>query len=91
MKYHGGSRFGLSEERQSYIFWLCRNMDRLSARKARTIERMIEESADGAEKALKEALCTGKSMTQVALENYISEAGLQRRCEKFYEKAARLL
>ena len=91
MKYHGGSRFGLSEERQSYIYWLCRNLDRLSARKAKTIHRLIEESADGAEEALFEVLCTGKSLTEISMKRYISEAGLQRRCEKFYKKASEVL
>lgn len=91
MKYHGGSRFGLSEEKQSYIFWLCRNIDRLSPRKQKTIRKMIEESADGEEEALTEALCTGKSLTQIALQRYTSETALQRRCEKFYKKAEKVL
>ena len=87
MKYHGGSRFGLSEEKQSYIYWLCRNVDRLSPRKAKTIHRLIEESADGCEEALEEALLTGKGLTEISMKRHISEAGLQRRCEKFYKKA----
>ena len=91
MKYHGGSRFGLSEEEQSYIYWLCRNIDRLSPRKQEKIRKIIEESADGAEEALFEALCTGKSLTEISLKRYISEAGLQRRCEKFYKKAKKVL
>ena len=91
MKYHGGSRFGLSEEEQSYIYWLCRNIDRLSPRKQEKIRKIIEESADGAEEALFEALCTGKSLTEISIKRYISEAGLQRRCEKFYKKAKKVL
>ncbi len=87
MKYHGGSRFGLSEEKQSYIYWLCRNVDRLSPRKAKTINRLIEESADGCEDALREALFTGKSLTEISLRHHISEDGIQRRCQKFYKKA----
>ena len=91
MRYHAGSRFGLCEEKQSYIFWMCRNIDRLSPRRQKTIRKMIEDCADGEEEALTEALCTGKSLCQVAMQRYTSEAGLQRRCEKFYKKAEKVL
>lgn len=91
MKYHGGSRFGLPEEKQSYIFWLCRNIDRLSPRKAKTIKRLVEENADDCKDALEDALFTGKTLTEIAIKRHISEAGLQRRCEKFYKAAAKIL
>lgn len=91
MKYHGGDRFGLCEEKQSYIYWLCQNIECLSPRKQKTIRKMIEESADGEEEALTEALCTKKSLTQIALQRFTSEAALQRRCEKFYKKAEKVL
>lgn len=91
MKYHGGSRFGLNEKRQSYIFWLCQNIDLLSARKQESIRRIIEECADGEQKALEEALCTKKSLTAISMEYFLSESALQRRCEKFYKKAEKVL
>ena len=92
MKYHGGSRFGLTEKRQSYIFWLCQNIDLLSARKQESIRKIIEECAeDGEQKALEEALCTKKSLTAISMEYFLSESALQRRCEKFYKKAEKVL
>jgi len=43
LKYHGGSRFGLPEEKQSYIYWLCRNLDRLPQRERGIIKGLIKE------------------------------------------------
>lgn len=91
MKYHGGSRFGLSEKRQSYIYWLCQNIDALSSREQESIRRMIEDCADGEQKALEEALCTKKSLAAISMEYFLSESALQRRCEKFYKKAEKVL
>lgn len=91
MKYHGGRRFGLPEERQSYIYWLCRNVERLPARQKKVILRTIEECSKGEKEALKEALCSGRTLYNVAMRHYVSEAALQRRCEEFYKKAAKLL
>lgn len=91
MKYHGGSRFGLCEKRQSYIYWLCQNIDLLSSKKQESIRKIIKDCADGERKALEEALCTKKSLTAISMEFYISESALQRRCEKFYKKAEKVL
>lgn len=91
MKYHGGSRFGLPEERQSYIYWLCRNLDRLPPRQQKVIKKLISETAEGQEEALREALCTERNLSNVAIRHYTSEAALQRRIEKFYKKAAKVL
>lgn len=91
MKYHGGSRFGLPEEKQSYIYWLCRNIDRLPQRQSKIIKDLIREFGEGQEEALKEALCTGRNLYAVAMRHYTSEAALQRRCEKFYKKASKML
>ena len=91
MKYHGGSRFGLSEKEQSLIYWSCQNLERLSPRKKEALEKIIEECADGEEDALREALCTGKSLTKIAIRRFTSESALQRRCEKFYQKAKRVV
>lgn len=91
MKYHGGSRFGLSEERQSYIYWLCRNLDRLPPRQQKVIKKLISETAEGQEEALREALCTERNLSNVAIRHCTSEAALQRRIEKFYKKAAEVL
>lgn len=91
MKYHGGSRFGLPEEKQSYIYWLCRNLDRLPQRERGIIKGLIKEIGEDQEEALKEALCTGRNLYAVAMRHYTSEAALQRRCEKFYKKASEML
>lgn len=88
MKYHKGKRFGLSEERQSYIYWLCRNLDRLPPAQKKTIRRLIRECAKGEEKALREALCSEKNLTAVSMKYYLAETAIQRRCEEFYKKAA---
>ena len=91
MKYHQGKRFGLSEEKQSYIYWLCVNIKNLSPRKQRAIEKIIEECSEGQYDALFDAICTKKSLTEISMKRYISEAGLQRMCERFYRKAAEKL
>ena len=91
MKYHGGSRFGLSEERQSYIYWLCRNLDRLPPRQQKIIKKLIFETAEGQEKALKEALCTGKNLYSIATKYYMDEATLLRKVGRFYKKASEVL
>lgn len=91
MKYHEGSRFGLSEKRQSLIYWSCQNIDSMSSRTQKLLMKLIEECADGEEEALREALCTKRSLTSVSMEFYISESALQRRCDKFYKKAEKIL
>lgn len=91
MRYHSGKRFGLSEERQSYIYWLCRNIERIPEGQKKTIKQLIKDCAKGQEEALREALCTGKSLTTVSIRYYTSEAALQRRIEEFYRKAAEVL
>ena len=91
MKFHEGSRFGLCEKRQSLIFWSCQNIDLLPLRTQKILRKLIEECADGEEKALEEALCTKKSLTEISLKYYISESGLQRRCDKFYKKAEKVI
>lgn len=91
MKYHGGSRFGLCENRQSYIYWLCQNIGLLSSKKQESIRKIIKDCADGEQEALEEALCTKKSLTAISMKFFISESALQRRCEKFYKKAEKVL
>ena len=91
LKYHSGSRFGLSEERQSYIYWLCRNIERLPVRQQKIIKKLIFETAEGQEEALREALCTGRTLYSVATKHYMDEATLQRKVNKFYKKAAEVL
>lgn len=94
MKYHGGSRFGLPEEKQSYIYWLCRNVDRLPPAQHETVKKLISEAAEyqeDQEETLREALCTGRNLSNVAMRHFTSEAALQRRIEKFYKKAAEVL
>lgn len=93
MRFHQGERFGLSEEEQSLIYWFCRNINRISAAKAKTIEKLIEETAESEEEKeiLREALCTNKSLLEISMKRYISESALQRKCEKFYKKAAKVL
>lgn len=91
MKYHGGSRFGLSEERQSYIYWLCRNLDRLPPRQQKVIKKLISETAEGQEEELKEALCTGKNLYSIAAKYYMDEATLLRKVGRFYKKASEAL
>ena len=91
MKFHKGSRFGLCEKRQSLVFWSCQNLDLLPSRTQKILRELIKECAGGEEKALEEALCTKKSLTAISMEYYISESALQRRCEKFYIKAEKVL
>lgn len=89
MRYHSGTRFGLSENEQSYIYWLCRNLERLPERHKMKIKQLIKDCAGGQEEALHEALCTGKSLTAVSIKHYTSEAALQRRVCDFYKRAAK--
>lgn len=88
MKYHSGTRFNLPEEEQSFIYWLCRNIERIPEGQKKIIKRLIKECAKGQEEALHEALCTKKSLTAVAMKYYITETAIQRRCEDFYKRAA---
>ena len=88
MRYHSGIRFGLSEEEQSYIYWSCRNLSRLPEKQSKVLNALIRECAKGEEAALREALCTGRSLTNVSVRHFIAETALQRRCEEFYKKAA---
>ena len=91
MRYHSGIRFGLSEEEQSYIYWSCRNLSRLPEKQSRVLNALIRECAKGEEAALREALCTGRSLTNVSVRHFIAETALQRRCEEFYKKAAKTI
>ena len=91
MKYHGGRRFGLPEEKQSYIYWLCRNIKRLPPEQKEMLQKLIEECAKGQKRALTEGLCTNRNLGNVALRHHTSEAALQRRIEEFYKRAAEML
>lgn len=88
MKYHSGTRFGLPEEEQSYIYWLCRNIERIPEGQRKIIKRLIKECGKGQEDALREALCTKKNLTAISMKYFIAENAVQRRCEEFYKKAA---
>lgn len=91
MIYHGGKRYGLSEEAQSLIYWKCRNYYKLPERERKTILKIAKECGKGAEKALFEMVTTGRSLTAVAMKHYISESALQERCAAFYREAAERL
>lgn len=91
MRYHGGIRFGLCEEKQSYIYWSMRNLSRLPKERKEKFEAVLKLCASGEEDALREALCTGRSLTNVALRHYLTETALQRRCEAFYKEAAKII
>ena len=91
MIYHGGRRFGLSENEQSLIFWTCRNYYRLSHKQRNAIDEIIDDCANGERDALFEMITTGKSLTAVAMKHYISESALWERCARFFKEAAKKL
>lgn len=88
MRYHGGNRFGLSEDEQSLIYWKCRNYYRISEQERRIIDAAVTECAAGSKRALFEILTTGKSLMAVAMRHNISESALLERCGKFYRRIA---
>ncbi len=85
MKYKQGKRFGLSEEEQSLIYWKCRCLCYLNEKERRELLLLMKEAGGENFEALKEYLCTPKTLTNVSLRHYISESALFEKTKRFYE------
>ena len=90
MRYHKGRRFGLSEEAQSYFYWMGQNYERLEDGEKERIRRAVEASCRDPSliPALLEAVTTDRTLTATALRHYTSESALQRCCTKYYRAMA---
>lgn len=67
MKFHSGPRFGLSEEDQAAIYWLCTSYERLSPETRQVIDDAIRSVGGIYAVPLREAVTTKEPVPSVAL------------------------
>lgn len=83
MKMKRGRRFGLPEERQMMIYWLCQNYQDVTAENKEKIDRLCRKFGDPPE-ALHRAVTSGDRLLDVALEFGVSESVLYRQVSNFF-------
>lgn len=84
MTYKRGKRFGLSEERQSLIYWTCIDYKNQSEPMKHKILDMCLRHGGQYYQALFEAVTTRKSIRSIAMHGFIDESGLSRKVKRFY-------
>lgn len=75
----------LSEEEQGLIRYTCLTYAKQPPRVQRKIQRLCLLCAGAYSAALFDVMCTKKSITAIALANYVSESQLYRFRKAFYE------
>lgn len=75
----------LSEEEQGLIRYTCLTYAKQPPKVQRKIQRLCLLCAGAYSAALFDVMCTKKSITAIALANYVSETQLYRFRKAFYE------
>ena len=75
----------LSEEKQGLIRYTCLTYGEQPPRVQRKIQRLCLRCAGDYSAALFDVMCTKKSITAIALANYVSEEQLYRFRRAFYK------
>ncbi len=76
----------LSYDKQGYIYFLCKNYKSQPEAVRKKIKSIAEEVGGEYSAALFDVLVSGKSIRQVAIEQYVSEMTLYNLRIAFYEK-----
>ena len=75
MKFHSGPRFGLSEEDQAAIYWLCTSYERLSPETRQVIDDAIRSVGGIYAVPLREAVTRGVSVPSIRSSQKRSPSG----------------
>ena len=81
-RFHRG--MGLDYKRQGYIYFVCRNFERLSRRDQDAISACAEEYCGGYAAAVMRLVTSGDSYQRVAIDHYMSVNTLYRAVTAFY-------
>lgn len=75
----------LSEEKQGLIRYTCLNYESMPEWMQRKITCLCDECGGEYSSALFSVMTSKRSMTEIALKNYVNESTLYRARKKFYE------
>ena len=75
----------LPEEKQGLVRYTCLTCELQPKWIQDKIQRLCDEIGGAYSAALREVMCTKRSITSIAMERYVSERTLYRLREKFYE------
>lgn len=75
----------LPEKQQGLIRYICLNEEYQPKRVREKIQRLCEECGGAYSAALRDVMCTEKSIVAIAREHYVSESQLYQLRKKFYE------
>lgn len=75
----------LPEEKQGLIRYTCLNFESLPEWMQKKIARLCDECGGEHSHALFEVMTTRRSMTEIALGNFVDESTLYRARKRFYE------
>ena len=76
----------LPEEKQGLVYFICQSEKSQPKKIREKIQRLCDEVGGSYSAALWDVMCTGKSMTRIAMEHYVSDRTLYRLRKKFYEE-----
>ncbi len=75
----------LPEEKQGLVRYICLNCDSQPKRIQEKIQRLCDDAGGAYSAALREVMCSRKSITAIAGEYYVSESKLYAMRKVFYE------
>ena len=75
----------LPEEQQGLVRYVCLNYDRQNKKTKEKIQRLCEQCGGAHSAALRDVMCTRKSMVEIAMKHFVSESALYRMRKEFYE------
>lgn len=76
----------LPEEKQGLVRYICLNCDRQPKRIQDKIQRLCDDVGGAYSDALRQVMCSRKSITAISREHYVSETKLYAMRKVFYEK-----
>ncbi len=76
----------LPEEQQGLVRYTCLNSDSQPKRTQEKIQRLCDDVGGAYSAALRQVMCSRKSITAISMEHYVSERTLYRMRKEFYEK-----
>lgn len=76
----------LPEEKQGLVRYVCLNCDSQPKRIQEKIQRLCDDAGGAYSAALREVMCSRKSIAAISMEHHVSESSLYRMRKEFYEK-----
>lgn len=75
----------LSEKQQGLVRFICLNEATRPKGEREKIQRLCDEVGGAYSAALKEVMCSQRSISEIAMRHYVSESTLYRLRREFYE------